>query len=1512
MASTLAPTALAGVVLDLPGDWDDWIRMIKATAMDSSVWTHMDYLLEKEPAKLVEPTEPTAPEMATGATAATTESTNLARYRIQRDEYKSRYAKYEKKDHAITEMKKLIRKTVARRNLIHMNDSTTAYQMLKALQVRLAPTDRARKIELTKQYNSLLKAPKTQGIDAWLQRWEKIYADAVNIKLADVQDEKPLYDFLTALSDRDPMFASVQENSFEEKLYAKTPLPSMYELLERYRNHMRVHRASTTTDTHNAFASYQGETLKEESTKVTESQKASTRGTTTKATKPCLCGMTHLFKECFYLMEHLRKPNWTPKADLEKKVQLKLKDNERLRGIVERIRQSSLKTQNKGEEKYDKSSKPADDTKDGPVASFAVGGTSFKLENCWILDSGADVHICNEQSRFVFDRIASDDSILFSGKTIYQIEAYGTVIITVQSPTGPIQIKLLNVAYIPGFFTNLVALRRLTEKGVHWDTEKERLHTRGKTFCYTQNVDDHWVLEYNSPTKQLTGSAFATSREPRSPKEATAVQWHAVMGHPGKDALDQLQGAVNGAEVTGQGPTTIECETCSVSKARELISRRTEKEDPAEAPLARIAYDLIEMTTAYNGHKWISHFSDYYTSMDFVYTHHRKGQSVGIVSQFINMVKTRYSRNINSIRYLRTDGETSLGKKFDALIAEKGITAERSSPYTPSQNGAAERSGGVIIIKARCLRIAASLPANMWPEIVKTTGYLNNRTPKRKLQWITPIQSLTTRKPSLSHLHVYGCRAYPLRYKIPKTQKLEPRAHIGYLVGYDSSNIYRVWIPSQDRVVRIRDVTFNEKLFYSPQELDLGHILREEIDQAVEILNFPSIPSQKRITELDSDTDDEEEMILTEDVEEEDEEDSEPSKPAKVEVRQTFTPDPTPESSIPTIEAPSEGDDEEESISTSSEPRTQLTAAFNPENILPEGTKRQRKPKRIAHAVSLARNSQLEGFHSAFATGIETSKQRSYHRDSLPAEPRSWKQMLRHRQAAEFKIAAEKEIKALTSRGTFKYVPRDSVQTPPLPLIWVFKYKFDSDGYLDKFKARLCVRGDLQRTEQDTYAATLAARTFRALMAIAAAFNLEIFQYDAVNAFLNSKLNEEIFCQCPEGFERHGKCWTLIRALYGLKQSPLLWYKDLTSALEDLGLQAVPGVNCLFTNSYLSLFFFVDDIVVLCATRNLDKLKAFETALFARFEMRNLGELHWFLGIRVMRDRDARKVWLCQDAYIDKIASKFNRDLAKSKPKTPLPLQELVPNDGEATESQINHYQQRVGSINFTAVMSRPDVAFAVSKLAQFLTNPSPEHSSVADRVISYLYCTKTLAIEFTVNKEMEILVCWSDAAFADDTETRRSSDGYLFKLYAGAIDWRAAKQRTVTTSSTEAELLSLSGAARETIWWTRFFKAIDFDTEQNVTIGCDNLMAIRLMIKEGQKLDTKLRHVDIHRHWLRQEVQRGAIKLRYVKTEEMPADGMTKSLPSQKHELFIKQLGLVNIETKLGPNRQAGADPEN
>ena len=117
----------------------------------------------------------------------------------------------------------------------------------------------------------------------------------------------------------------------------------------------------------------------------------------------------------------------------------------------------------------------------------------------------------------------------------------------------------------------------------------------------------------------------------------------------------------------------------------------------------------------------------------------------------------------------------------------------------------------------------------------------------------------------------------------------------------------------------------------------------------------------------------------------------------------------------------------------------------------------------------------------------------------------------------EFQYAVRAEIEGLEKRGTYKYV-ENNAETQPIPLIWVFKYKFDSDGFLIKFKARLCVRGDLQHTEEDTYAATLTARTFRALMAVSAAFDLEIRQYDAVNAFINSDLRETVHCIAPKGF----------------------------------------------------------------------------------------------------------------------------------------------------------------------------------------------------------------------------------------------------------------------------------------------------------------------------------------------------------------------------------------------------------
>jgi hypothetical protein len=216
--------------------------------------------------------------------------------------------------------------------------------------------------------------------------------------------------------------------------------------------------------------------------------------------------------------------------------------------------------------------------------------------------------------------------------------------------------------------------------------------------------------------------------------------------------------------------------------------------------------------------------------MNHVYTLNNKkeGTLLKALKEFVTFVKTRYNC---TVRGFRTDGERSLGKKFQNWIKSKGITLETSAPYTPEQNGSAEHSGGVIILRARAMRVHANLPEDLWPEIVPAAAYVLNRTPNKQLGWKTPLEvlqqlvNMPNPRPSIAHLHVYGARAYPLNHKIPKSEKLKPRAHIGYLVGYDSTNIFQIWVPSKKRVIRTRDVTFDETLFYDPALPDLAQWL---------------------------------------------------------------------------------------------------------------------------------------------------------------------------------------------------------------------------------------------------------------------------------------------------------------------------------------------------------------------------------------------------------------------------------------------------------------------------------------------------------------------------------------------------------------------------------------------------------------------------------------------------------------------------------------------------------------
>ncbi len=387
----------------------------------------------------------------------------------------------------------------------------------------------------------------------------------------------------------------------------------------------------------------------------------------------------------------------------------------------------------------------------------------------------------------------------------------------------------------------------------------------------------------------------------------------------------------------------------------------------------------------------------------------------------------------------------------------------------------------------------------------------------------------------------------------------------------------------------------------------------------------------------------------------------------------------------------------------------------------------------------------------------------------------------------------------MKKRDTFSWI--EKVNQSRIFLIWVFKYKFDINDYLKKFKTRLCVRNDLQSTDQNTYAITLTVKTFRALMIISTVFDLEIWQYDAINAFINNEIDEELYSECSNEFFRFDYCWKLNKVLYELKQASILWYRNLITILKDLKLQSISRINYLFVNDWLILFFYVNDIVIICIKENANRMRFFEKSLMKKFEMRMLKKLKWFLEIKIIRDRANRKIWLCQDSYISKMMTKFHLEemkISKTLLAKILRINEKAKHENSNSQ-RVYVFQQRMRFLNFAAIIFKLDIIFATAKLVQFLKNSNSNHVMIANRVIVYLNDTKNFVIEFS-EKFSEIFLCASDAAFADDELIRKSSNDYLFKLYDDLIDWRAVKQITMTTFSIETKLLILSRIAKKTI----------------------------------------------------------------------------------------------------------------
>ena len=502
--------------------------------------------------------------------------------------------------------------------------------------------------------------------------------------------------------------------------------------------------------------------------------------------------------------------------------------------------------------------------------------------------------------------------------------------------------------------------------------------------------------------------------------------------------------------------------------------------------------------------------------------------------------------------------------------------------------------------------------------------------------------------------------------------------------------------------------------------------------------------------------------------------------------------------------------------------------------------------------------------------------------------------------AAEWKVATEAEYNSLIENKTWKLV-----ELPPgrkaIGCKWVFKLKHDVDGRVERFKARLVAKGYAQKYGIDydeIFSPIVRFSSIRFLLAFAVQRDFLIHQMDVETAFLNGKLDEEIYMQQPEGYlkpgEEHLVC-KLEKSLYGLKQSSRCWNKAFREGVEKIGFTQASADPCVFIRKEDTLTIIaihVDDLMILA--ENILEMQRLKDSLKLQFKMKDIGELHYYLGVCIVQDREGKQVYIHQGQYIEKMLKKFGQTEAKSV-STPADLNvKLQKEDGVSRPVDTISYQSIVGSLVYAAITTRPDIVQAVGVVTKFCANPTQSHLSAAKRILKYLKGTGYLGLSYKKCADGNP-IGYSDADWAGDVDDRHSTTGNVFLFAKGAVSWLSKKQATVALSTTEAEYVALSTATQEAIWLRRLLTNVGGPLEEPIVINEDNQRAIEMAKNPVGHARTK--HIDIRYHFVREGVKNGAIFLNYVATDEMIADILTKPLPKHPFERLVIGLGIKTVK---------------
>jgi hypothetical protein len=494
----------------------------------------------------------------------------------------------------------------------------------------------------------------------------------------------------------------------------------------------------------------------------------------------------------------------------------------------------------------------------------------------------------------------------------------------------------------------------------------------------------------------------------------------------------------------------------------------------------------------------------------------------------------------------------------------------------------------------------------------------------------------------------------------------------------------------------------------------------------------------------------------------------------------------------------------------------------------------------------------------------------------------------------------DEEMAALDANATWELIalPEDM---KAIGCKWVYKVKHNVDGSVNRYKTRLVAKSYAQTygiDYEETYSPVAKMTTIRAIVAMAAAKGWSLYQMDVKNVFLHGDLNEEVYMEQPPGYvdQTHPNLvCRLKKALYSLKQTLKACSDKVSQYFVTSGFKTSNANFALYVkkigHGIIIIIIYVDDLII---TGNSDTyIFDLKKLLKQKFEMKDLRELRYFLGIKVIQS--PKGTWLLQKQYA---LNKLTEYWMTGCKLISIPLEQnvkLSADEGDLVEDT-TMYKRILGNLIYMTI-TRPDLSYAIGVVSQFMQTPRKSHLDAVRRILRYIKHTLQCGIFYEAKSQLQVHG-YTNANWVGNVLDRRSTSGFMFSFGSGVVSWSSKKQPIVALSSTEIEYKGAAIVAYEIVWLQKPLSHLGQSVDGLVVIYCDNISSI--LLANNLVYHARTKHIKVHYHFIREKILAKEIDLIHVSTEDQVANIFTKALGVDKLRKFKKMLGVLEVDLNL------------